>query len=122
MQETIVDDIRTPFRKPLTQRQDDRRRFLPALLAPGAFPPDATIGRTLQLGTGQSVSVGELVDLVAEQLGRTLTVELDDARVRPSKSEVEVLLSRPDLARELTGWTPQVSIAEGVRRTIDWIR
>jgi NAD dependent epimerase/dehydratase len=103
-------------RRDLTYVADTVAGFIAAAGAPAA------LGRTLQLGTGESVSVGDLVDLVAGQLGRELTVELDDARVRPAKSEVEVLLSQPDLARELTGWTPQVPLAEGVRLTIEWIR
>src|SRR3954468_12925191 len=82
----------------------------------------AAIGRTIQLGTGEAVSVGELVDLVGDLLGRQLTVETEQARVRPELSEVEVLLSSPELARELTGWTPRVSLREGVERTIEWIR
>ena len=82
---------------------------------------DEVIGRTLQLGTGTDVSVGELVELVGDLLGKELTVEQDSARVRPVASEVERLLSSPALAERLTGWTPSVPLRDGVARTIDWI-
>jgi NAD dependent epimerase/dehydratase len=82
---------------------------------------EAAIGRTIQLGSGADVSVGELVSLVAEILGRELPVELDESRVRPPESEVERLISTPRLAGELTGWTAQTSLREGLERTISWI-
>jgi nucleoside-diphosphate-sugar epimerase len=82
---------------------------------------DATIGRTIQLGTGSDVSIGELVDVIGEVLGRELEVELDEERVRPPESEVERLVSRPHLANELAGWIPTVSLREGLERTIPWI-
>jgi NAD dependent epimerase/dehydratase len=82
---------------------------------------DEVVGRTLQLGTGTDVSVGELVELVGDLLGKELTVEVDSARVRPPTSEVERLLSSPALAERLTGWTPSVPLRDGVARTIDWI-
>ena len=44
---------------------------------------DEAIGRTIQLGTGHDVSVGDIVDMVGELLGKTLEVELDSQRVRP---------------------------------------
>ncbi len=82
--------------------------------------PDA-VGRTLQLGTGVDVSIGELVEIVGELLGRDLVVETEEARVRPAKSEVQRLISDPALARELTGWEPTVELRGGLTRTIDWI-
>jgi NAD dependent epimerase/dehydratase len=82
---------------------------------------EAAIGRTIQLGSGADVSVGELVALVADILGRELPVELDESRVRPPESEVERLISTPRLAGELTGWTAQTSLREGLERTISWI-
>ena len=81
----------------------------------------AAIGRTIQLGSGADVSVGELVSLVADILGRELPIELDESRVRPQDSEVERLISTPRLAGELTGWTPRTSLREGLERTIAWI-
>jgi len=103
-------------RRDLTFVEDTVAGFLAAAASPEAN------GRTLQLGTGEAVSVGELVALVGELLGRELEVELDPARVRPEKSEVRLLLSDPALATELTGWRPQVALREGLARTIDWIR
>jgi NAD dependent epimerase/dehydratase len=82
---------------------------------------EAAIGRTVQLGTDHDVSIGDMVEMVGEVLGRTLEVELDDARVRPEASEVQRLISRPALAAELLGWTPQVDLREGMRRTVEWI-
>jgi NAD dependent epimerase/dehydratase len=79
------------------------------------------VGRTVQLGTGVDVSVGELVGLVGELVGKELAVETDPARVRPPNSEVERLISDPALAAELTGWRPRVELRDGVARTIEWI-
>ncbi len=102
-------------RRDLTFVTDTVAGFLAAAEAP------ATAGRTIQLGTGHDVAVGDIVELVGELLGRELTVELDPDRVRPASSEVERLISDPALATELTGWRPEVDLREGLSRTIEWI-
>lgn len=102
-------------RRDLTYVSDTVSGFIMAAGAPAAA------GRTLQLGTGEVVSVGDIVDMVAEVLGRELTVELDPERVRPASSEVELLVSDPSLARELTGWTPATDLRTGLAATIAWI-
>jgi NAD dependent epimerase/dehydratase len=102
-------------RRDLTYVEDTAAAFVAAATSEHA------VGRTIQLGTNHDVSVGDLVDMVAEVLGRELTVETDPLRVRPDKSEVERLISGPALARELLGWEPTVDLREGLARTIDWI-
>jgi dTDP-glucose 4,6-dehydratase len=102
-------------RRDLTFVSDTVDGFIAAAGAPAA------LGRTIQLGTGSDVSVGDLVDLIGDLLGRELTVDLDPRRLRPARSEVMRLISSPGLARELTGWSPQTSLEEGLRRTIAWI-
>lgn len=86
-----------------------------------AVTPEA-VGRTIQLGTGHAVSVAEIVAMIGEILGKELHTELDEARVRPERSEVQLLLSEPELARTLLGWTPSVSLREGLERTVEWIQ
>jgi len=86
-----------------------------------AAASDAAVGRTIHLGTSHDVSVGELVEIVGDLLGRTLTVEADPTRVRPPNSEVQRLVASPALARELLGWEPRVDVREGLARTIEWI-
>jgi nucleoside-diphosphate-sugar epimerase len=102
-------------RRDLTFVGDTVAGFIAAAQAPAA------VGRTVQLGTGSDVSIGELVELVGELLGRELPVETEEARVRPAKSEVQRLISDPALARELTAWEPTVGLREGLVRTIEWI-
>ena len=75
----------------------------------------------MQLGTGHDVSIGELVELVGQLLGRELPVEEDQARIRPEKSEVNRLVSTPRMVRELTGWEPAVPLRDGLAQTIEWI-
>ena len=76
----------------------------------------ATVGRTLQLGTGTDASISEIVQLVGECLGRRLDIVFDAVRVRPAHSEVDRLLSDPQLARKLIGWRPAVGLRWGSRR------
>jgi NAD dependent epimerase/dehydratase len=82
----------------------------------------AAVGRTIQLGTGHAVSIGEIVAMIGEILGRELHTELDESRVRPERSEVQLLLSEPELARTLLGWTPSVDLREGLERTVEWVQ
>jgi NAD dependent epimerase/dehydratase len=102
-------------RRDLTFVSDTVAGFLAAADSPAA------IGRTMQLGTGYDVSIGDIVEMVGEILGRPLDVEFDADRVRPASSEVERLISSPALAAELTGWRPEVELREGLARTIEWM-
>jgi dTDP-glucose 4,6-dehydratase len=102
-------------RRDLTFVEDTAAGFIAAARS------EAANGRTIQLGTGEDVSVGQIVEKVGSILGKELTVETDEARIRPPQSEVQLLLSDPSLARELTGWTPTIGVDEGLARTIAWI-
>lgn len=79
-------------------------------------------GQTIQLGTGRAVSIGELFEAACKVTGMAAQVKQDARRLRPDASEVLVLESDPSLARERLGWTPRVTLEEGVQRTADWLR
>ena len=80
------------------------------------------IGRTINLGSGREISVGDLARLIAEIMGQPITVECDENRLRPNNSEVERLLADNTLARELLGWRPEVDLETGLATTINWMR
>jgi dTDP-glucose 4,6-dehydratase len=80
------------------------------------------LGRTLNLGTGSEIGIGDLARRIGAMLGGSAAVSRDESRVRPEGSEVERLVSDNRLMRELTGWTPSVGLDEGLMRTAEWIR
>jgi dTDP-glucose 4,6-dehydratase len=80
------------------------------------------IGEVVNVGSGTEVSIREVVRMVGEIVGRELTVEGDEQRLRPQKSEVSRLHSDSSKALGLAGWRAEVSLDEGLRRTTDWVR
>jgi NAD dependent epimerase/dehydratase len=80
------------------------------------------VGQVTNIGSGREISVGDLAKLILKILGAECRIIGDEQRVRPGKSEVERLLCNSDKAKQLTGWKPRVTLEEGLRRTIDWIR
>ena len=82
---------------------------------------DAALGRVVNIGRGDDLSIGDLVERIAGRMGRPLRVETDDARVRPPASEVGRLLAGTALARELWGWTPRYSLDQALDETIAWV-
>ena len=87
-----------------------------------AAESDQAPGRTINLGSGREISVGDLAGLVATRLGRPLRLAADAQRVRPERSEVERLCADNRLAAELLGWRPEVALEEGLDRTIEWMK
>ena len=82
---------------------------------------DLTVGHEINLGTGREVSIGDLVQRINAIVGRDLPIRVQDKRVRPETSEVNRLLSNNSKARELVGWTPRVTLDEGIRLTAKWV-
>lgn len=83
---------------------------------------DATVGQELNLGTGKDVKILEVVEAVGRILGKTLTIKADSERLRPATSEVARLQSCNRKMKDLTGWAPEVTLEDGLRKTIEWIR
>jgi NAD dependent epimerase/dehydratase len=79
------------------------------------------IGGTFNLGTGREISIGELVNLVIILVGRKVPVVADVQRLRPEASEVQRLISDNSMAKEVLGWSPSVTLEDGLQKTIQWI-
>jgi dTDP-glucose 4,6-dehydratase len=79
-------------------------------------------GETFNLGTGEETSVRELAERVAHLLGKPLAIQVDPSRLRPTKSEVQRLLSDNRRAKLHLNWEPKVGLDEGLERTIEWVR
>jgi NAD dependent epimerase/dehydratase len=82
---------------------------------------DEALGRAVNIGRGEDISIGELVETIGRRLGRPIRVESDEQRVRPPASEVERLLAGTALARRLWGWQPGYSLEQGLDETIAWV-
>jgi NAD dependent epimerase/dehydratase len=83
---------------------------------------DAAIGRTLNVGSGRAVSIGELARIIFDVTGKSATLETDQARIRPDASEVMVLLADYRRATEVVGYAPKVPLEEGLLRTYAYIQ
>jgi len=82
---------------------------------------DNVLGEEINLGTGETTRVGDLVQIIFELLGKQPKIITESQRLRPEKSEVLQLQSDHRKADELIDWAPQVSLKDGLRQTIDWI-
>jgi dTDP-glucose 4,6-dehydratase len=80
------------------------------------------LGEEINLGMGNEVTIGQLAETIIRLVGRPVRIEVDAERLRPAKSEVQRLLSDNRKAARLLKWTPQVSLEEGLARTIEWVR
>jgi NAD dependent epimerase/dehydratase len=83
---------------------------------------DAAIGKTVNIGSGSEISIGDCVKMICELCGMDAKIVSDDARIRPTGSEVERLWCDNTLLRGLTGFESSFSLREGLKRTIDWFR
>jgi NAD dependent epimerase/dehydratase len=82
---------------------------------------DRSVGEVVNVGSGAEISVGSLVQLLIEITGSSATIVTEEDRLRPADSEVERLLADNTRAREWLGWSPTVSLRDGLQRTSDWI-
>ncbi len=87
---------------------------------------DATIGKTLNLGSNFEISVGDTVKLISEVMGHQIEIVADQERLRPEGSEVHRLFAENSLVRSLTGWKPVYfgvdGFKAGLKLTAEWFQ
>ena len=98
--------------------QDTVDGFIAALKAENAF------GETINLGSNFEISIGDTVNVIAELMNKSITIETDDIRLRPKDSEVERLWADNKKAADLLHWKPKYGGLEGFKaglsNTIEW--
>ncbi|MFC4515580.1 SDR family NAD(P)-dependent oxidoreductase [Streptomyces ehimensis] len=93
-----------------------------AFRAVGTAPAAAVLGRTFNSGTGEEISVGDLVTLIGKLMDTDLEVTEEAERVRPANSEVMRLVCDPSRLRAATGWAPAHTLEQGLADTIAFFR
>jgi UDP-glucose 4-epimerase len=87
------------------------------LAATEPLPPKGRLdARAFNIGTGQGTSVVEIARLLQQVAGTKVPIEF--APHRPGEQQESFINS--DKARELLGWTPQVTLPEGLAKTFAW--
>jgi NAD dependent epimerase/dehydratase len=81
---------------------------------------DGVEGHVINLGTGKEILVGDLAALILRELEVDKPISGSIERLRPTRSEVLRLQADVVKAERLLGWTPSVTLVEGLKRTIAW--
>lgn len=82
---------------------------------------DRLVGEVVNVGSGVSVSVKQLIKDVCELVGREPTVIVDQERIRPAASEVDNLVCDAAKAARCIDYSPSVDLRSGLQRVVDWI-
>ena len=82
---------------------------------------DQVFGNTINIGTNSEISIGDLCRKIQEIMGKEVKIVEDNERIRPKNSEVFRLLCDNNKIKNLTGFSPEISIDDGLNRTISWL-
>ncbi len=82
---------------------------------------DGAIGEIINLGSGSTISIGDVITVAGKVMNKTPEVIIEDARLRPEKSEVRLLQADSRKAASLLNWHPTVPFEDGLRLTAEYI-
>ncbi len=81
---------------------------------------DEAVGQTVNIGSNTEVSMQDTLLLIKKLMQSDVEFEVDPQRLRPKDSEVFRLVCDNSLIKSLCGYSPEVTLEEGLRKTISW--
>src|SRR5580765_5729267 len=79
-------------------------------------------GQPYNAGSQRAIMIGDLIDVIIDLTSSRKPMLQDEKRLRPTNSEVRALLADSTRFVRATGWSPQVTLEEGLKRTVNWWR
>ena len=74
------------------------------------------------IGSNYEITIASLFSLIAELMESDAQIAFDSERQRPPKSEVCRLWCNNDKLRAATGFSPKITLRDGLSETIAWFR
>lgn len=81
-----------------------------------------TIGEEINISSGVEITIGDLSNKLIQIINSKAIILSDDERKRPEKSEVNRLLGSNKKLKELTNWTSNYTLEQGLLKTIEWFK
>ena len=81
-----------------------------------------TIGQEINIASQREISIGDLAQVIINQINPNARIICDEQRLRPDKSEVGRLLGSNAKITELTDWKQQYTFEQGIAATIEWMK
>ena len=101
-------------KRDLTYVTDTARGIILSLVKEGV------IGEVINIGSQRSYSIKDLVSLISEIMGKKVSIKVDPSRFRPY--DVDTLVCDYERATKLLGWKPEITVKEGLEKTIEWAK
>lgn len=79
------------------------------------------IGQVINIGTGKEISIGDLANTIVKLIGKNVSIECEEQRLRPENSEVDRLCADNTRAKKLIHWAPKNTLEDGLSQTITWM-
>ncbi|MCG2799043.1 MAG: GDP-mannose 4,6-dehydratase [Cellulomonas sp.] len=86
-----------------------------AILEAGLRP--AAVGHVINVGSGFETSINDLARMVIDVVGNP---EVEVVHEAPRPADIARMCANGTKARDLLGYTPEVALADGLRRLNDW--
>lgn len=81
---------------------------------------EETFGEIFNVGSNFEISIEETFLLIKKIMESNAEPIRDEDRIRPDNSEVDRLWCDNKKIMDATGYSPNISLEEGLKRTIDW--
>lgn len=81
-----------------------------------AYKKEGSRGKIINLGSGKDMTMNSLLQGICDYMGYDGEWEHKEERT----SDVRKLCANIDRARNILGFEPEISFAEGIRKTLDW--
>lgn len=81
---------------------------------------DVTIGREINIASNFEVSMAEIVNMIKEIMGSDVRIKTAEERLRPAASEVFRLWGDNTVIKELTDFSPEYDLQQGLKETCEW--
>ena len=78
------------------------------------------IGEVVNIGSNTEISIAETFSIIRELMNSDVEFVKEKQRIRPAKSEVFRLKCDNSKISKLTGYKPEFSFKEGLKKTIEW--
>ncbi len=77
-------------------------------------------GKTLNIGSGQSISIKEIAMIIAAKMGKVDNLKIGALQYR--ENEIWDMYCDNSLAKSILKWEPKIGLNEGLEETIEWYR